>query len=62
MLEKATGLDCWGDDWQADKIQSINEKSNWDFEYSKEDAWAYWSAKKFLELCARFKLTVIFSW
>ena len=62
MLEKATGKDCWGDDWKSNDIQSIYENSNWDFEFSKEDAWAYWSAKKFLELCAKFKFTVTFSW
>ncbi len=62
MLEKATGRDCWGNDWKSNEIQSILEKSNFYFEFSKEDAWAYWSAKKFIELCAKFKLTVTFSW
>jgi hypothetical protein len=62
MLQKATGRDCWGEDWKSEKIEKINESANWDFEYSTDEAWAYWSAKKFLELCAKFKLSVEFSW
>ena len=62
MLQKATGRDCWGDDWSVDEIESINKNANWDFEYDQDKAWAYWSAKEFLRLCAKFRLSVTFSW
>jgi phage FluMu protein Com len=62
MLEEATGKSCYDDDWEAKNIEKIYLKSNWNFEYKQEDTWAYWSAKKFLELCSKFKLTVTFSW
>lgn len=62
MLEQATGRSCFGDGWKSDEIQQIYEMSNWDFHFDKEKAWAYWSARKFLELCAKFKLAVTFNY
>jgi len=43
-------------------LKKLNQKANWDFKYKKEDAWAYLSARKFLELCAKHNLSIRFSW
>ena len=63
MLERATGRSVWDErDWNKDFVVKVNEKANWDFEYEQEQAWAYWSAKKFLESCAKAGLSIYFSW
>lgn len=60
MLQLATKRDCWTYmEWDAEQVL---KKANWDFGYEEKDAWAYWSARKFLETCARLKLTIRFSW
>lgn len=54
MLEKAVGLSLSHEHYHiATQLQMM---SNWDFEYSDEDAWAYWSARKFMECCCEFDL------
>ena len=63
MLEQATGKNCWDEKgWTEEEVKRFNETANWDFEYNDEDAWAYWSAKKFLEVCAEANLSVSFTW
>lgn len=62
MLERATGKGAWGDGWSVEQVQQINKEANWDFKFIKEDSWAYWSAKKFLEVCAKANLSIEFSW
>lgn len=62
MLEKATGESCYGADWDAAKVKELRKNANWKFYRSKEHKWAYLSAKKFLELCAKFDLSISFSW
>lgn len=63
MLEQATGRSAWDErGWDKDFLIKVNEKANWDFEYEQEQAWAYWSAKKFLESCAKAGLSISFSW
>lgn len=60
FLEKATGLICYID-WDAADTVMIAAKANWNIKYKIDDAWAYQSAKLFLETCAKFELAVNFS-
>lgn len=63
MLERATKCTAWdGDGWVAEQVQMLARTADWDFDYSANDAWAYWSARRFLETCARYKLGIKFSW
>ena len=61
MLEEATGEYCF-DNWDKRKVQRLNKEADWDFEYDKLLAWAYWSARVFLETCAKANLEVSFSY
>jgi len=64
MLGMATGEECRNAvdvDWSKKKVQSLAKKANWDFKFKKEDAWAYWSAKLFLETCAELRLSISMS-
>lgn len=60
FLEKATGLVCYID-WDAAETVKIEASANWDFYYKPDEAWAYFSAKLFLEICAHHKLAVTFT-
>lgn len=63
MLEQATGEGMWRDeDATAEEVKCWSKEANWDFEYDENDAWAYWSARRFLELCAEHGLAINFSW
>lgn len=63
MIEKATGRTAWDyKKWPKKLVKEISKNANWDFEYEKDEAWAYWSAKKFLETCAKAGLSISFSW
>jgi hypothetical protein len=63
MLERATGQSVYTyTDWSVAKVRRLNKKANWDFEPESGEEWAYWSARKFLEVCAEHGLSVNFSW
>lgn len=62
MLEKATGRSVYNKNWRKDTVNKLNKEANWNFDFSEEDLWAYWSARKFLECCARLNLRIRFSW
>ena len=62
MLEKGTGQNVYGDCWTAEQVKDYNENANWDFEYEEDDAWAYWSAREFLKICAQYNLSIKFSY
>lgn len=63
MIEKATGRSPYvKNGWGKDLVKAINKTANWDFKYEPDEAWAYWSAKKFLEICAKANLSISFSW
>ena len=63
MLEEATGESCYDENgWSKEKVRDLQKSANWNFEYDPEDAWAYWSARKFLEVCAKLNLSIEFSW
>lgn len=63
MLQEATGESCYSDEgWSAEKVKELNEKADWRLLYGKDNAWAYWSARKFLETCAELNLSISFSW
>jgi len=63
MLELATGESCYAKDaWSAEKVKELNDKADWRIYYGGIDAWAYWSARKFLETCAELSLSITFSW
>lgn len=61
MLTKATGVSCYCD-WSEEDVQNIAQGADWDFNYNPEEAWAYESAKEFLTLCAKLKLSIHFSY
>lgn len=63
MLEAATGQTCWMDGWSEADVQAIRETACWDnISITKDDEWAFWSARKFLETCANLGLSINFSW
>lgn len=66
MIEQATGEDCWppedDHEWDGQRVQQIASKANWDFEYSPDQACYYWSARVFLETCAKNNLSIKFYW
>ena len=61
MLERATGESVYGGQWSSKRVKILNEEANWDFTTSKKDFWAFLSAKMFLELCAKFSLSIKFT-
>lgn len=63
MLSRATNMNHYDmDGWSISKVKRLQERVNWDFDYDKGDEWAYESAKRFLELCAKHDLAIEFSW
>lgn len=63
MLEKATGQSAWSEDgWDYLQVKIIAILANWNFKYEKQNAWAYASAKIFLETCAELGLGITFSY
>lgn len=62
MLEEATGKSVYAENWTPEMVVEYYNAANWKFKYEPEDAWAYESAKKFLAICAVFKLGIEFSW
>lgn len=63
MLVEATGVDVYSENpWSRAFVKTTNEKADWDFEYDKSSAWAYWSARKFLETCAKANLSIRFTY
>jgi len=62
MLQEATNRSCWSETpWSVDEVQTLSTEANWDFKVRREDLWAYYSAKVFLETCAELKLGIKFS-
>lgn len=49
-------------DWTPEQLTALNDVANWDFKYSKDDAWAYWSARLWLKTCAELGLGARFSY
>ncbi len=63
MVERATGMSAWDEKgWSSRKVRKANEYANWDFEFPKDDLISYWSARKFLEVCAELGLGIQFSY
>lgn len=71
MLEKAANLGSknlnWGLAYGESGMSPFCVKvvfgfSNWDFKFSKQDAWAYWSAREFLRICAENNLSIRFDY
>ena len=63
MLEKATGIDTHPIDdslLSSEQVKNLHKKANWEF--AAIPLWAYWSARKFLEVCAKHNLGMQFSW
>ena len=62
MLERATGERCMHVGWHAEFVKDMNAAANWHFMVDdiKDDGWAYWSARKFLEACAQLNLCISF--
>lgn len=70
MLRKAAEFSKedlnWGLAWEEgmtpEVVKVMHMFLNWDFKYKKEDAWAYWSAKEFVRVCAEQGLGIRFSY
>jgi len=63
MLERATSESMYNENgWSARFVKKLNKEADWDFKFDKKDLWAYLSAKRFLEICAKLGLRVRFSW
>ena len=61
MLQQATDQNCTeGVEWSAKQVKQISAAAKWDFTFNAEDAWAYWSARKFLEVCAELGTGIYF--
>lgn len=63
LLYKATGFSAWDEKgWSPRKVKRANHAAIWDFEVPKDDLVPYWSARKFLEVCAELGLGIRFSY
>ena len=63
MLSQATNEPVYVDKpWDIEKVHKLRNKANWNFEYEKEQEWAYWSAREFLNVCAKYNLSITFSY
>ena len=58
MLNRA-GINAWD---AGKKHRVLDLKFNWEFEYTKEEAPHYWTARKAIEICQKHDLTIEFSW
>ncbi len=62
MLTIATGESVYGESWSSEKVKLLYQTAYWDFQYNNENAWAYWSSRYFLAVCAKHELSISFSW
>jgi len=63
LLYKATGFSAWDEKgWSPRKVKKADDYAIWDFEAPKDDLVSYWSARKFLEVCAELGLGIRFSY
>lgn len=66
MLQEATGENCWSETpWSPEFVKKMYREADWDFKIDAKDTdekAAYWSARKFLEVCAKHDLSIRFSW
>lgn len=61
MLQLACGKHHYDENMWHPKLM----KFNWKFRLDKGDEdrlWAYWSARKFIDVCQQYNLTIKFSW
>lgn len=62
MIEKATSETCWTETpWPPERVRLLNGDAYWGFDYTEDEAWAYHSAKQFLQTCATLGLGIKFS-
>lgn len=71
MLEKAAESSKESLNWglayseggmSVEAVKVMHMFLNWDFKYKKDDAWAYWSAKEFVRVCAENGLSIRFDY
>lgn len=66
MLAQATGQSVYDENgWNKKRVKELSRTADWSFidhPVDIEDLWAYWSAKKFLEACAKLGLGIRFSY
>ncbi len=63
LLHNATGFSAWDEKgWSPRKVRKATNSANWDFEVPEDDLVSYWSARKFLEVCAELGLGIKFSY
>lgn len=62
MLERATGLSCKVEYWDAFTVKVAYNKANWYFHINMHHEWAWASARAFLEVCASCEIGIEFSY
>ena len=61
-LSKAMDVSPYDEDgWSADKVKELYANSKWIVPESKDDWWAFYSAKAFVEVCIEHDLGIRFS-
>jgi hypothetical protein len=60
FLEQATGRDAWSGIWLPEEVRNIAASAEWPDPVTIEPGslWAYWSARRFLDLCAEYGLAI----
>lgn len=61
-LSAAVGRSVYDEDgWTPEEVKEMASSADWKAT-DVQPAWAYWSARKFLETCAAHNLGIRFSW
>jgi hypothetical protein len=60
MLGRAVRLDLNRiDSWHPGYVRALSKHTSWDFEVPVNELWAYWSARLFLETCAKWGYGIV---
>lgn len=63
MLKQATGQSVYDIlPWEPEMVRTIAASANWDFEVDASETQFYWSAREFLDTCAKLGYGIRFSW
>lgn len=65
MLERLTGRTAWDPNpWSPDFVKEMYDKITQHevLDGDEDEKAAYWSVRKFMEICAKYNLSVRFSW
>jgi len=61
-IEKALGAFVWDEeDWSPEKVKMLQSTAKWEEPMNKDNLWAYYSAKVFIETCVENGFGIRFS-